>query len=76
MTVRAHRAPENAFPTLRPGEWTGKMADFSTGLQEACRVKRLHFRFSGAMLTEIRTLAEAMPLAHKGAMTPRRKQMA
>ncbi|MBB4235173.1 methyltransferase [Rhizobium esperanzae] len=52
------------------------MADFSTGLQEACRVKRLHFRFSRAMLTEIRTLAEAMPLAHKGAMTPRRKQMA
>ncbi|RUM01253.1 methyltransferase [Rhizobium chutanense] len=52
------------------------MADFSIALQEACTVKRLHFRFSGAMLTEIRTLAEALPLAHKSSTTARRKQMA
>ncbi|WEA60260.1 methyltransferase [Rhizobium sp. BJ04] len=52
------------------------MADFSIGMQEACRAKRLHFRFSGAMLTEIRTLAEALPLAHKSSMTAGRKQMA
>ncbi|NEJ69164.1 methyltransferase [Rhizobium phaseoli] len=52
------------------------MADFSIGLQEACRAKRLHLRFSSAMRTEIRTLAEAVPLAHKGAMTAGRKQMA
>lgn len=61
---------------LEAGEWTGKMADFSIGMQEACRAKRLHFRFSGAMLTEIRTLAEALPLAHKSSMTAGRKQMA
>ena len=42
------------------------MADFSMALQEACTVGRLHLRFSGAMLTEIRTLAEAVRLAHKG----------
>ncbi|MBB5665603.1 hypothetical protein GGI64_004648 [Rhizobium leguminosarum] len=52
------------------------MADFSIGLQEACRVERLHLRFSRAILTEIRTLAEPLPLAHKGAMTAGRKQMA
>ncbi|EJT03060.1 hypothetical protein [Rhizobium sp. CCGE 510] len=45
------------------------MADFSIALQEACRAKCLDLRFSGAMLTEIRTLAEAVRLAHKGAMT-------
>ncbi|NKL47902.1 methyltransferase [Rhizobium leguminosarum bv. viciae] len=42
------------------------MADFSTGLQEAWAVGGPHFRFSGAILTEIRTLAEAVRLAHKG----------
>ncbi|PCD69948.1 methyltransferase [Rhizobium phaseoli] len=42
------------------------MADFSTGLQEAWAVGGPHFRFSGAILTEIRTLAEALQLAHKG----------
>jgi hypothetical protein len=52
------------------------MADFSIGLQEAWRARRLHLRFSSAMRTEIRTLAEAAPLAHKGAMTAGRKQMA
>ncbi|WP_172601133.1 hypothetical protein [Rhizobium leguminosarum] len=52
------------------------MADFSIGLQEAWRVKRLHLRFSRAILTEIRALAEAVPLAHKGATTAGRKQMA
>ncbi|PDS45500.1 hypothetical protein CO662_13300 [Rhizobium anhuiense] len=61
---------------MRSGEWTGKMADFSMALQEACTVGRLHLRFSRAMLTEIRTLAEVVPLAHKGSMTAGRKQMA
>ncbi|MBY3050877.1 hypothetical protein [Rhizobium laguerreae] len=42
------------------------MADFSIALQEAWTPAPLHLRFSRAMLTEIRTLAEAMPLAHKG----------
>ncbi|MBB2718685.1 UNVERIFIED_ORG: 16S rRNA (cytidine1402-2'-O)-methyltransferase [Rhizobium etli] len=42
------------------------MADFSTGLQEAWAAGGPHFRFSGAILTEIRTLAEAPWLAHKG----------
>ncbi|MGR9214073.1 hypothetical protein ACU8KG_23230 [Rhizobium leguminosarum] len=42
------------------------MADFSIALQEAWTLAPLHLRFSRAMLTEIRTLAEALPLAHKG----------
>ncbi|UIL28267.1 hypothetical protein LZK75_01640 [Rhizobium leguminosarum] len=51
---------------LEAGGWTGKMADFSIALQEAWTPAPLHLRFSRAMLTEIRTLAEAVPLAHKG----------
>ncbi|RSB86404.1 methyltransferase [Rhizobium pisi] len=42
------------------------MADFSIGLQEAWMAECPHLRFSGAILTEIRTLAEAASLAHKG----------
>ncbi|OWO96965.1 hypothetical protein CO659_22160 [Rhizobium sp. S9] len=53
---------------FRSGEWTGKMADFSIGWQEAWTAEPPHFRFSGAILTEIPTLAEAAPLAHKGPM--------
>ncbi len=56
------------------------MADFSIALQEAWMAARLHFRFSGAILTEIRSLAEAVRLAHKGPhrglMTAGRKQTA
>jgi hypothetical protein len=44
------------------------MADFSIALQEAWTPALLHLRFSRSMLTEIRTLAEAVRLAHKGSM--------
>ncbi|MGO6944326.1 methyltransferase [Rhizobium brockwellii] len=44
------------------------MADFSIALQEAWTPAPPQLRFSRAMLTEIRTLAEAVRLAHKGSM--------
>ncbi|MGO4134794.1 methyltransferase [Rhizobium brockwellii] len=50
------------------------MADFSIALQEAWTPAPPQLRFSRAMLTEIRTLAEAVRLAHKGSMPATSRQ--